>query len=211
MTAMTHGTPASAGRRSQNKREKRDRIVAAARHLFAENGYEAVATQQVSEAAGIGVGTLFRYAATKGELLLMVYNDEFAEAIDRGRVAAARAHGTEEAVWELARALVDGIAADPHTVAMYQRELLFGGAGEGHRDEGLMLVAAWQHAVAQHLARSVGVADDDERVVLAARTAFAALSLIASDVRRDARTPHQLRLQIAQIVAGLSAQVAHGE
>ena len=74
-----------------------------------------------------------------------------------------------------------------------------------------MLVAAWQHAVAQHLARSVGVADDDERVVLAARTGFAALSLIASDVRRDVRTPHQLRLQIAQIVAGLSAQVAHGE
>lgn len=211
MTAMTHGAPAPAGRRSQNKREKRDRIVAAARDLFAENGYEAVATQQVSDAAGIGVGTLFRYAATKGELLLMVYNEEFAEAIDRGRVAAARAHGTEEAVWELARALVDGIAADPHTVAMYQRELLFGGAGEGHRDEGLMLVAAWQHAVAQHLARSVGVADDDERVVLAARTGFAALSLIASDVRRDVRTPHQLRLQIAQIVAGLSAQVAHGE
>ncbi|MFM9442154.1 TetR/AcrR family transcriptional regulator [Streptomyces acidiscabies] len=55
----------SVGRRERNKQEKLDRIVAAARELFAERGVDEVTTQQIADKADIGTGTLFLYAKTK--------------------------------------------------------------------------------------------------------------------------------------------------
>lgn len=64
------------GRRERNKAEKLGRIVAAAKHLFAERGFEQTTTQAIAEAADIGAGTLFLYARTKEDLLIMVFRDE---------------------------------------------------------------------------------------------------------------------------------------
>jgi Transcriptional regulator len=197
-----------AGRRSLNKEDKRARIFAAARRLFAEFGYAAVTTQQVSDEAGIGAGTLFRYAGTKGELLLMVYNQEFADAFARAEKRVATASGTEDAVWALVEAILEPMASHPHNTAMYQRELLFGGAEEGYRDEGLAQVDKWQQAVARELARELPAAHDDERVVAAARSAFAVVSLVVSAVREPAVSVAQLRTQMTQIISGLRAQTA---
>lgn len=63
-------------RRDRNMDAKRARICGAAATLLAEHGYAGVTTQAVSDAADVAAGTLFRYAATKADLLLMVYNDE---------------------------------------------------------------------------------------------------------------------------------------
>ena len=84
-------TSAPAGRRERNKQEKLDRIVAAAGELFAEYGVDDVTTQQIADKADIGTGTLFLYAKTKGELLLLVQNTHYVEAL-------AIAAQTEEAV-----------------------------------------------------------------------------------------------------------------
>ena len=72
-------------RRDRNMDAKRARIQEAARELFWRDGYAGVTTQAVSDRADVAAGTLFRYAATKADLLLMVYNLEFAEAIAAGR------------------------------------------------------------------------------------------------------------------------------
>ena len=76
------------GRRERNKQEKLDRITAAASELFAEHGVDEVTTQQIADKADIGTGTLFLYAKTKGELLLLVQNANYAEALERGRADA---------------------------------------------------------------------------------------------------------------------------
>ncbi len=83
MTAAALSSP-PAGRRDRNMREKRRRIFDAATALFDERGYHAVTTQEVSERADIAVGTLFRYAATKNELLLLIYNEKLRHALERG-------------------------------------------------------------------------------------------------------------------------------
>ncbi|KOG37919.1 TetR/AcrR family transcriptional regulator, partial [Streptomyces resistomycificus] len=70
------------GRRERNKQEKLDRIVAAASELFAEHGVVEVTTQQIADQADIGTGTLFLYAKTKGELLLLVQNAKYVEALE---------------------------------------------------------------------------------------------------------------------------------
>ena len=81
---MTLATP-PVGRRERNKQAKLERITAAARELFAEHGVDDVTTQQIAEKADIGTGTLFLYAKTKGELLLLVQNSGYVDALEEGR------------------------------------------------------------------------------------------------------------------------------
>lgn len=69
------------GRRERNKLEKRARIVSAARALFRRKGFAETTTQQIAEAADIGTGTLFLYANSKEDLLVMVFKDEMLETI----------------------------------------------------------------------------------------------------------------------------------
>ena len=69
----------SVGRRERNKQEKLDRILAAAQDLFAAKGFSETTTQEIAERADIGTGTLFLYAKTKEDLLIMVFKDEMIE------------------------------------------------------------------------------------------------------------------------------------
>lgn len=69
------------GRRERNKQEKLKRIVEAARELFHSKGFADTTTQEIAEKADIGTGTLFLYAKSKEELLVMVFSgDMLAEA-----------------------------------------------------------------------------------------------------------------------------------
>ena len=77
--------PTPLGRRERNKQAKLDRIVAAAGELFAEYGVDDVTTQQIADKADIGAGTLFLYAKSKGELLLMVQNSSYADSLAQGQ------------------------------------------------------------------------------------------------------------------------------
>ena len=63
---------ATQGRRERAKAEKRARILAAARALFEERGFERTSMSEVARAADVAEGTVFQYAATKVELLMMV-------------------------------------------------------------------------------------------------------------------------------------------
>ena len=85
-------TLSSLGRRERNKLAKLARIMAAAGELFAEHGIDDVTTQQIAAAADIATGTLFLYAKTKGELLLLVQNARYRTALTS---ASRTRHGDE--------------------------------------------------------------------------------------------------------------------
>jgi AcrR family transcriptional regulator len=70
-------------RREQNKAEKRSRIITAARVLFADKGFDATTTQAIAEAADVAAGTLFLYARTKDDLLILVFREEMSELVER--------------------------------------------------------------------------------------------------------------------------------
>ena len=72
-----------AGRRERNKQEKLNRILVAARALFRAKGFEGTTTQEIAEAADIGSGTLFLYAKSKEDLLVMVFKDEITDVLER--------------------------------------------------------------------------------------------------------------------------------
>jgi|SoiMethySBSTD1v2_1073268.scaffolds.fasta_scaffold1567392_1 AcrR family transcriptional regulator len=59
--------------------ENRERILAAARSLFAERGVDAVTMQDIARAAGVGQGTLYRRYPHKGALCEALLDENFAE------------------------------------------------------------------------------------------------------------------------------------
>ena len=69
------------GRRERQRKKTLTRITGAARTLFARKGFEATTTQEIAEKADIGTGTLFNYAKTKEDLLILVFRDEMEEVV----------------------------------------------------------------------------------------------------------------------------------
>jgi AcrR family transcriptional regulator len=70
------------GRAERSKREKLERIKRAARALFGRKGFEATTTRAIAEAADIGAGTLFLYAGSKEDLLVMIFREEVGRAVE---------------------------------------------------------------------------------------------------------------------------------
>lgn len=53
--------------------QRREDIVASARELFSQKGWQATSMQEVASEAGISTGAVYRYFASKEELLLAVF------------------------------------------------------------------------------------------------------------------------------------------
>ena len=158
-------TSAPAGRRERNKQAKLGRIVAAASELFAERGVDEVTTQQIADAADIGTGTLFLYARTKGELLLLVQNAHYARALDEGRSAAEATTDAVEGALALAAPIVECNRVHVENGRTYLREMLFGDAGEPQHAEALRFVAETEQALAALIASHAGRSDEDAAVL----------------------------------------------
>lgn len=149
---MTLATP-PVGRRERNKQEKLERITAAARELFAEHGVDEVTTQQIAEKADIGTGTLFLYAKTKGELLLLVQNSAYAHALEVGRAAVGSIPDALDAVMAIVRPVVECNRTQIDNGRTYLRELVFGDPEEPHHRDALALTVETEHEVAAVLQR----------------------------------------------------------
>ncbi|MCF4121116.1 TetR/AcrR family transcriptional regulator [Antribacter sp. KLBMP9083] len=151
---LTSRSPAkSPGRRERNKQEKLDRITSAASELFAERGVDEVTTQEIADKADIGAGTLFLYAKTKGELLLLVQNSTYADALEQGRSAAEGITDTLDAVMAIVRPVVECNRKQVDNGRTYLREIVFGDPAEPHHRDALTLTVQTEEAIAAVLQR----------------------------------------------------------
>jgi len=125
------------GRRERAKQDKHERTMTAARELFAEQGVSGVTTQQIADRAEVAIGTLYRYASTKAELLIMAQNEKFAAAIDDGLAAADAAvgQGALEGVVALIRPVVACVREQIENGRIYLHEFVFGDPAEPYRFE----------------------------------------------------------------------------
>jgi TetR/AcrR family transcriptional regulator len=146
-------TPQRFGRRERNKQDKLERITAAARELFAEHGVDEVTTQQIADKADIGSGTLFLYAKTKGELLLLVQNSSYADALVKGRAAAESTPDVLDAVMAIVRPVVECNRAQIENGRTYLREIVFGDPTEPHHRDALALTVQTEQAITVVLQR----------------------------------------------------------
>jgi AcrR family transcriptional regulator len=168
------------GRRERNKQQKLDRITAAASELFAEHGIEDVTTQQIADKADIGTGTLFLYAKSKGELLLLVQNAHYAEALQRGRADAETISDVLDAVMAIVQPIVECNRIQVDNGRTYLREMVFGDPEEPRHSEALSIVAQTEEATAAVLGRHEQAGAGDAATMARIVTAIMFLSMAAS-------------------------------
>lgn len=172
--------PQPIGRRERNKQEKLERIIAAARELFDTYGVDAVTTQQIADKADIGTGTLFLYAKSKSELLLLVQNSSYVEALEQGKTAAENTPGALNAVIAIIRPIVECNRVNIENGRTYLRELVFGDPEEPHHREALTLTIKTEAAVAAALCRDERIKPGDAAILAQIVSAVMFISLAAT-------------------------------
>jgi AcrR family transcriptional regulator len=176
----TGGSAQPVGRRERNKQEKLDRITAAASALFARHGVDDVTTQQIADEADIGTGTLFLYAKTKGELLLLVQNAHYAEALEQGRANAETTPDVLDAVLAIVRPIVECNRVQVDNGRTYLREVAFGDPEEPRHREALAIVVQTEEALAAVLRRDERIGEGDAATLAHIVSAVMFLSMAPS-------------------------------
>ncbi|HEX5379578.1 MAG TPA: TetR/AcrR family transcriptional regulator [Phenylobacterium sp.] len=130
----TEQAPPPMGRRERNKQEKLARIVQAARVLFGEKGFAETTTQQIAEAADIGTGTLFLYARSKEDLLVMVFKDEMIETARAAFEQLREGDPLLDQLVQLFSSMMGYHARDPDLARILLKEIMFPAAPDRAAD-----------------------------------------------------------------------------
>ncbi|MCH8627859.1 TetR/AcrR family transcriptional regulator [Arsenicicoccus piscis] len=186
--SMRHGQAAAPGRRERAKADKRARILAAALALFEERGFERTSMSEVARLADVAQGTVFQYAATKAELLMMV-----AEALwgahEQANTAPPRsAPAAGDAAAQIAALISPFVAAMrrwPEPTTWVAREILFG-ADMPHRQRVLGRVEGLEEQIAARLR--------DDRVGAPGAAAATGARLIVTGVLAELNRSRQGRI-----------------
>lgn len=195
--------PQPLGRRERNKAAKLDRIVAAARELFAEHGVDEVTTQEIADKADIGTGTLFLYAKSKGELLLLVQNSSYASALTKGRNAAESVPDTLEAVMAIVHRVVECNRTQIDNGRTYLREMVFGDHEEPHHRDALRLSAQTEEAIADVLLRDNGIQPENAPALahIISAVMFLGMAVSTNATKTVDEILQNLRMQIRVLLA----------
>lgn len=183
--------------RERKKQQTRDSIQREALRLIAEQGYEATTCEQVAAAAQVSPATLFRYFATKEDLVLQ---DVYDPLIARAVLARPAEEGPLTAV---RRAFADALAQ------VYEADL----DSIRHRTALILSVPALrsrsreqQDSLVQHLAAALaGRGDGQEDRLGTVALAGALASAVGAAVERWARDGGDLRVHVDEALAALAA------
>jgi AcrR family transcriptional regulator len=88
-------------RRALAKLQTRNKVLAAARKLFSENGYEGATIRDIAAAAGMSTGAVFANFSDKSDLFREIMLTDVQALLVQMREAAAKAKTVEEAVLKI--------------------------------------------------------------------------------------------------------------
>src|SRR5688500_15952317 len=91
----------------------RDRLLHAAKRLFARHGYEQTATSAIARAAGTSESQLMRYFGGKVGLLEALFTDAWADLNERLRKVAALPAPTRQVLLDVLQTVTAAFAKDP--------------------------------------------------------------------------------------------------
>jgi len=72
--------------RDQQKKATALKIIASAKQLFSEQGYDATSTRQIASHAGVGVGTVFAHFKDKHQLTKVLFFTELEKQLAQGSI-----------------------------------------------------------------------------------------------------------------------------
>lgn len=166
----TTGTTPAPGRRERNKLEKRARIVAAARALFQRQGFADTTTQEIAAAADVGTGTLFLYARSKEDLLIMVFKDEMVATVSEIFASLPPEASTVDQMMTVFERMIDYHARDIGLARVLLKEIVFSTSPDRRTDISELMDAIYGGLAATVGDTPLGKGIDAE---LVARSAFA--------------------------------------
>lgn len=85
-------------RRALAKAQTRQKVLAAARRLFSEQGYEGATIRDIAAAAGMSTGAVFANFTDKSDLFREIMVDDMKSLLGAMRDAAERGRGIEDAL-----------------------------------------------------------------------------------------------------------------
>ncbi|ATC23694.1 TetR/AcrR family transcriptional regulator [Caulobacter vibrioides] len=91
-------TPVKLTRRALAKQRTRERVLAAARRLFSERGYEGATIRDIAQAAGMSTGAVFASFADKSELFEEILTADYEVIYAQMTQAARTAKTVDEAL-----------------------------------------------------------------------------------------------------------------
>jgi AcrR family transcriptional regulator len=176
--------------------------------LFTHKGFEATTSQEIADAAGVAAGTVFTYAKTKDDLLILVFHDEMLEVVER----AARTAHDRTGLLEQAAAFFETLLAyherDVPLAHALMRQLGYVGSAEQRA-----LVSELMTSIYGKLARLVEAAKAEGQVaghtplLAAARSLFAIYYLhlggLLSGYLDRSQFDRALRTDLALLLNGL--------
>ncbi|GAA1093941.1 TetR/AcrR family transcriptional regulator [Nocardiopsis composta] len=93
MTGITSAPErTAAGLRERKKARTRAALVSAALDLFCAHGFDATTTEEIAAAVGVSQRTLFRYFASKDEIVLSIQNDIESTFLEKVRARPLSEH-----------------------------------------------------------------------------------------------------------------------
>jgi TetR/AcrR family transcriptional regulator, cholesterol catabolism regulator len=119
-------TPPTSPRLRAKYERRRERVVAAAAHVFATRGYHNTSIDDLVTASGLQRGGLYHYIESKQQLLLLIQDQLLQPLLQQAREIAARDGDPEEQLRALMRIWVLHISAhrDHMTVFNEERRLI---------------------------------------------------------------------------------------
>ncbi|VWX46721.1 TetR/AcrR family transcriptional regulator [Novosphingobium sp. 9U] len=104
MSHPSAGQPVSGARRTAQAR--RERIIAAARTLFAQHGFDGTGMAQIAKESQILVGQIYRDFAGKEDLIAAIVERDIADLLDDPKLAGAMASGQADHLLQWMRAFI---------------------------------------------------------------------------------------------------------
>jgi AcrR family transcriptional regulator len=123
--AMLDPAPRPLGQRERNKIDKLRRIKDAARELFVEKGFDDTMTREIAIRAGVGLGTIFIYAANKRDLLFLIVNDELEDISKEAGASISEQASLLENLLDVSRRHYEFFARQPALSRLVLREMVF--------------------------------------------------------------------------------------
>jgi TetR/AcrR family transcriptional regulator, cholesterol catabolism regulator len=195
------------GRRERNKQEKLARIKAAARVLFSTKGFAATTTQEIAHRADIGTGTLFLYARSKEEIVVLVFRDEMDRVVDEAFATLSKRATLLDQLMHVYGAMITFHERDPGLARVFVKELMFleKGTRAGVAAFIYGLIDRWAALIEQ--AKQRGDIDADVPAAVVARNWFATYLFSLQEWLGHPDTPLAAREHMTQLRAAFSVQL----
>jgi AcrR family transcriptional regulator len=116
------GRPPRAEARQARNDLYRQHILTAAEQVFAERGFENAKVQDISQLAGLSMGTIYALFPGKAELLQAILDQRGGDMLARARAVAGRDLPPLEGLRALVRDYIEYFVAHPYFLRMHLRQ-----------------------------------------------------------------------------------------